>query len=196
MGADKQRLPFGSETLLERVVRRLGGVVGLRIIVGAADGKLPVGAYDMADEALGERIVHARDRVSERGPLEGLSVGLAIAASRSIDLVYVTACDAPLLLPGFVERLFELAAGHDAAVPKIDDRVHPLAAVYATRLSGPLENTLKAGERRAQALAELGDTRWVIASDLLDVDPRFDSLRNVNTPEDYAAALSEAHLDR
>ena len=40
-------------------------------------------------------------------------------------------------------------------------------------------------------LFEAVRTRVVEAAELADVDPTFETLRNLNTPEDYEAALQE-----
>ena len=45
---------------------------------------------------------------------------------------------------------------------------------------------------RPYFLFEQVPTRVVEASELADVDPTFQSLRNLNTPEDYEAAVREA----
>jgi molybdopterin-guanine dinucleotide biosynthesis protein A len=41
---------------------------------------------------------------------------------------------------------------------------------------------------------EDSDVRVVDVSDLRDVDPNLDSLRNLNTEEDYRQALHDANL--
>ena len=41
MGSSKALLPFGSETMLQRVVRLLGEVVSPMVVVAAVDQELP-----------------------------------------------------------------------------------------------------------------------------------------------------------
>jgi molybdopterin-guanine dinucleotide biosynthesis protein A len=43
-------------------------------------------------------------------------------------------------------------------------------------------------------LAAVLTTRVVTADELRDIDPDLTTLRNVNTPEDYRAALADAGL--
>jgi len=67
MGRPKAMLPFGPETLLERVVRLLGQAVDVTVVVATPGQKLP---------ELPPSVVVAHDRHPDRGPLEGLAVGL------------------------------------------------------------------------------------------------------------------------
>jgi molybdopterin-guanine dinucleotide biosynthesis protein A len=101
MGRDKATLPSGpDEVMLQRVVRIVSEVIDpSRIIAVAAEGQpLP---------PLPPEVTIARDRRPERGPLEGLAMGLVAIADRA-DVVYATSCDVPLLVPAFVDRLFGL----------------------------------------------------------------------------------------
>jgi molybdopterin-guanine dinucleotide biosynthesis protein A len=188
MGKPKWNLPFGGETMFERIARRLSEAVDLLIVVGPAEGSMP------RLQIAGRTVLLARDRVGDRGPLEGLAVGLATAAEQQIDSIYATACDTPLLRPEFVRFMFERAKGFDAAVVRTSDGDHPLPAVYAVRLADQLEAALAAGERRAGALAALGSTRWITSDELATCDPELLSVRNLNTPEDYSAALAQLQL--
>src|SRR6202030_4816740 len=90
MGVPKATLPFGSETMLQRVVRLLGTVVSPVVVVAAREQSLP---------ELPEDVAVTRDEREQRGPLEGLRAGLS-ALPKSADIAYVTSCDVPLLVPG------------------------------------------------------------------------------------------------
>ncbi len=184
MGRPKLSLPFGPETMLARVVRLLADVVEPMVVVAAADQSLP----DLPAEVL-----VARDRRKDCGPLEGLAVGLQALADRA-EAAFVTACDVPLLKPAFVRRMIELSADHDVTVPHIEGFDEPLAAVYRTDLVPKIEALLGADRRRPLNLFNEVRTRRVTADELLDVDPQWDSLHNVNSPEDYRAALAKAGL--
>lgn len=189
MGRPKWSLPFGDEIMLGRMIRIVGQTAETIILVGAAEGELPESSLFSSGGAA--QIILARDRQAGRGPLEGLAVGLDRAGHEGAGRAFVTTCDAPLLRPEFVRCMLELAIGHEAAVPRVNDRDYPLTAVYSTGLAPRIEALLAAGQRRAAAVAESAHTRWVTAADLKIVDPRLGSLRNINTPQEYATALSE-----
>ena len=95
MGSAKALLPFGSETMLQRVVRLLGTVASPIVVVAASQQPLP---------ELPAAVTVARDEREGRGPLEGLRAGLKALPS-TVDVAYVTSCDVPLLVPGFSIRL-------------------------------------------------------------------------------------------
>ncbi len=184
MGRPKLLLPFGPEPMLARVVRRLAEAVEPVVVVAAVDQQLP---------PLHAAVVVVRDRRPDRGPLEGLAAGLTALAGRA-EAAFVTACDVPLLAPAFVRRVVELAEGWAIAVPHVEGYDHPLAAVYRVDLLPEVE-TLLGGERlRPVYLFDRVRTRRVGTEDLCGADPTLGSLRNVNTPEEYQAALVAAGL--
>ena len=184
MGVPKATLPFGPETMLQRVVRLLGTVVSPIVVVAARDQSLP----QLPDEV---RI--ARDEREQRGPLEGLRAGLK-ALANSVDVAYITSCDVPLLVPGFVERMVCLLGDHDIAVMEIDGFPHPLSAVYRRDTLPHVESLLAQDRLRPVFLFEAVRTRRVRPEEMISVDPHLRTLRNLNTREDYLAALSEAGL--
>ena len=184
MGRPKFSLPFGEEVLLQRVCRILSEVVSPIVVVAAADQELP----DLPD---GVRIV--RDEYDSQGPLAGIATGLN-ALRGEVDAAFVTSCDAPLLRPRFVKRLIELLGGHDVAAPTDGQYDHVLAAVYRTMLADHARRLLAEDRRRPLFLLQESNSLRVHVDELRDVDPNLDSLRNVNTPEDYEEVLKLAGL--
>ena len=182
MGVPKATLPFGPETMLQRVVRLLGTVVSPIVVVAARDQSLPDLPADV-------RITH--DEREQRGPLEGLRAGLT-ALPDSIDVAYITSCDVPLLEPAFVTRMIELLGDHDIAVMEIDGFPHPLSAVYRRDVLPQVQALLEHDKLRPVFLFDMVRTRRVRPEEMLAVDPQLRTLRNLNTREDYLAALSEA----
>jgi molybdopterin-guanine dinucleotide biosynthesis protein A len=183
MGRDKATLPFGPELMLQRVVRLVGKVVDQEgiVVVAAPNQSLP---------GLPATVTIARDTQEFRGPLQGLATGLCKMGDR-FDAVYATACDVPLLVPGFVERMFQLLGEYDVAVP-FDGQHHPLAAVYRPRVLPHIEALLATDRLRPRFLYELVRTREVPVDDLRDVDPQLATLENLNCYDDYLAALAAA----
>jgi molybdopterin-guanine dinucleotide biosynthesis protein A len=161
-------------------VRLLSQVVSPVIVVGAASQDLPPLPAD---------VIITRDPAPARGPLVGLAAGLAAVTAEA---AYVSSCDVPLLRPAFVRRMINLLGDFDAAVPEVDGRLHPLAAVYRREVRTIAESLLSSGERRLTHLLSVLRTRIVTAAELAEADPGLSSLRNVNTPDDLAAAVRDA----
>lgn len=182
MGTPKATLPFGPETMLQRVVRVLATVVAPIVVVAARDQVLP---------ELPEDVIVTRDEREQRGPLEGLRAGLK-ALPDSVDVAYVTSCDVPLLVPGFVTRMIGLLAGDDIAVMEVDGFPHPLSAVYRRGTLPRIESLLEKDKLRPVFLFDAVRTRRVRPEEMTSVDPQLRTLRNLNTRDDYLAALADA----
>src|SRR4051812_21114639 len=95
MGRDKATLPFGAESLLQRIVRIATEVVAEEniVVVASAQQTLP---------PLPAWVRVVRDPVPDCGPLAGIAAGLrSLASGTDIDAVFVTSCDAPFIVPAF-----------------------------------------------------------------------------------------------
>ena len=185
MGTPKATLPFGSETMLQRVVRILSTVVSPIVVVAAREQSLP---------PLPDAIRITRDEREAKGPLEGIRAGLS-ALPESIDAAYITSCDVPLLVPAFVERMIDLMGDHDIAVMEVDGFPHPLSAIYRRDTLPHVETLLAADRLRPVFLFDAMRTRRVKPEEMTVVDPDLKTLRNLNTPEDYRSALADAGID-
>jgi len=180
MGRDKAALPFGPETLLERVLRLVRPQVDDVVIAAGARQGVPSGFTVVRDASPG------------LGPLPALHHALGHVKH---DWTFVVACDAPLLQPGIIPRLLGLATGWEAAIPTIDGMRMTACAVYGT----------SPALRHASALAGIGSAglhdltdrlraRSVSAAELKDADPSLLSFTPCNTPEEYRHALALAGL--
>lgn len=178
MGVDKAVLMFAGQPMLARVVDRLEAAVRPVLVVAAVGQPLPQLPLD---------VTVVRDQHPDRGPLEGLAVGLG-ALPPEVEMAFVASCDVPLLAPAFVRRMIELLDDADAAVPEIDNRLHGLAAVYRRSVLAQVRQMLAEDCLRLQSLFDRVKTRRVDPDELRDVDPRLQSLWNINTPEDLRAA--------
>jgi len=181
MGTPKAMLPFGPETMLQRVVRLLADVVSPIVVVAAVGQPLP---------ELPRQVILTRDEHEERGPLEGLRAGLK-ALPPHVDAAYVTSCDVPLLEPAFVREMLDFANGFDIAVMEIDGFPHPLSAVYRCAVLSHVEALLAADRLRPAFLFDSVKTRRVRAEEIT-ADPQLRTLRNLNTRAEYERALSDA----
>lgn len=185
MGRPKAWLPFGDETMLQRVVRTLREVVWPMVIVAAPDQELPPLPSDM-------RIV--RDEQEGLGPLAGLAGGLR-SLDQVADAAYVSSCDVPLLRPQFVRAVVGRLEEFDLAIPHAEGYHHPLAAVYRTALGEQCARLLSEGRRRPLDLVRASRSVEIDVEELRAADPDLVSLRNANTPEEYAALLTLAGVD-
>ena len=182
MGRPKAWLPFAGEVMLPRVVRLLGEAVAPVVVVAASGQDVP---------GLPAGVDVVRDPERGRGPLQGLGAGLEALQGRA-DAAYLSSCDVPFLRPAFVRRLIELLGGHAVCVPRVGGYLHPLAAVYRLEVAPVAARLLAEDRLRPAFLFDEVPTRIVEPDELADVDESFQTLRNLNTPEEYEAALRDA----
>ena len=184
MGLDKASLPFGPELMLQRIVRIVCQVIDpSAVVVVASPGQIvPI---------LPAQIVVTRDTLPGRGPLAGIATGFR-AMPNSVEAVYSTGCDVPLMIPEFVSMMFERLGNYDIAVPYDGQYHHPLAAVYRTRIRAVMESLLTADRLRLNYLFNEVLTTEVPTDELRAVDPHLSTLMNLNRLEDYQSALDKA----
>jgi molybdopterin-guanine dinucleotide biosynthesis protein A len=181
MGQPKAWLPFGGQTMLARVIGLLSEAVSPIVVVAAPEQQIPSIPNDV-------QIV--RDEERGRGPLQGLLAGLT-ALKGSAEAAYVSSCDVPFLCPALIRRLIERLGDYAICVPRVGGQHHPLAAVYRVSVGEAAARLIAANRMRPFYLFETVPTCIVEAGELADVDPTLESLRNLNTPEEYEAALAE-----
>lgn len=182
MGTSKAWLQFGEEVMLQRITRILADVVDPVVVVAAADQKLPLLNWDVG-------IV--RDEFPELGPLSGIYSGLKELAARNIEFGYVTACDAPFLRPEFVSDLMRRQSpDHDIILLRDGQYSYVLAAIYRSSLHETARRLLDAGQLRPLGLTDHHPTLELDVDVMRGIDPDLSSLLNLNTPEEYQAALA------
>jgi molybdopterin-guanine dinucleotide biosynthesis protein A len=202
MGEPKWALDFGGEPLLCRVAKRIAEVVDEVVLVAAPAGIEPdldplLAVHDRLRADLRQRAgKHAQDVLLTRdlapylGPVSGLAGGLGVASGA---VAFAASCDAPFLEPRLAERLLELAETSpelDAVVPRSNDRLEPLCAVYrVATMAGAFAAQLAAGELRPTGRFVERKVRFVAAEELRALDPELLSFENLNSPQEYAAAL-------
>ncbi len=179
MGRPKLSLPFGTETMLARVVRILGEVVSPVVVIAGAGQELP----DLPSGTL-----VAEDEIPDQGPLGGLAAGLALLRGRA-EAVYLSSCDVPLLKPQFVNAMIDALGRHELAVPWDGQYFHPLAAAYRLTVESCVNRMIAESRLSIHRLAQECDTRRVDMQELQAIDADLVSLRNVNSPHEYREAL-------
>jgi len=182
MGQSKAWLPFGRELLLQRVVRRLSMIADPIVVVRAPGQTLP---------ELPTSTLVTEDPLEHRGPLQGIASGLA-ALRGTVETAFVSSTDAPFVDPALVTRLNELRGpAHDLVVPHAAGHHHPLAALYTMNVLPEIERMLAENQLRLMDVLGRVNTLVVEEEELVKLDPRLRFLSNINTPEDYRAALAE-----
>jgi molybdopterin-guanine dinucleotide biosynthesis protein A len=174
------------------MLRRTVGIVaratnGPVVVVRATGQDLP---------ELPEGTVVADDPRDGLGPVQGIAAGLAALSGRA-EVAFVSSTDMPFLHPAFIQRVLAVAVrgtGTDVVLPVARGYRQPLAAAYRVSLAETVERLVIQDRLRPGFL--FGECRVETLDDaalkqdpvLAALDPDLDSVLNVNTPADYAAA--------
>jgi molybdenum cofactor guanylyltransferase len=175
MGRPKALLPFEGKPLITHVVRKLESFFAEIIVVAAPDQELPTLPVKIA-----------RDQIAYQGPVSGIYHGLKTSTKETC---FVTSCDAPFLNLTLVSHLLAQISDVDVVVPFWEERFQPLHAVYRTSVAPLLKAQLDRGELRPIFLFDKVPTRKVDEDEIRRFDPEGTSLLNMNSPEEYDAAL-------
>lgn len=182
MGRDKGSLELSGVTLVERASRLLARVCGEVVLATGSEARYAeLGLTPLLDATEGG------------GPLEGILAALEHAARERAGepLCCVLACDLPGARPAHFERLLDAVRERDldACFYRAAGREHPLLAVYRTTCAPAMRAARLAGDRRVVAFREHpgpgGRDLRVGSLELAPGEAGF--LRNVNTPEEFAA---------
>jgi len=195
MGRPKAWLPVGGRTMLETVAGAIAeGLRAAAPAVGSAPAApepiVVVGAPGQELPAVSVPTLRVDDDIEGEGPLRGMAAGLGALVGRA-EAAFVSSCDVPLLRPAFVARMIALLGNDDIAVPVVEGLHHPLAAVYRIDVLETVRDLLAQERRRPFFLFERRRTRLVSAADLEAADPRLDSLKNFNTPDEYESLVRD-----
>jgi molybdenum cofactor guanylyltransferase len=176
MGQDKANLRLGEHTMLQNAVAILQPLFAETILC-VRQPRPEIALLQVCDDPL------------YCGPLAALVSGLERAAT---PWVYATACDVPFISPEVVDFLATLRAGFQAVVPLVHGYPQPLAAFYAASCLGEAQDCLNStGKHSMRALLDKLQVRYVGEAALRAVDPVLRSFIDLDTPQDFAAAMNE-----
>jgi molybdopterin-guanine dinucleotide biosynthesis protein A len=184
MGADKAFVTLDGRTLLAR---------SLEVARSATEDVRIVG--DPAKFAPFAPVV--QDVFRNCGPLGGIHA--ALRASQS-ELNLILAVDSPFVSPALLQYLIMRAKSSAAAlvtVPRMDERLHPLCAIYRRPFAEVAEKSLRAGHYKIDALFASEQTQSIEEEELQAAGFSAKQFHNLNTPEDVEALKGEdtSHRD-
>ena len=121
------------------------------------------------------------DLIPGRGALGGLYTGLFFS---SFPFSFSVACDMPFLKKPLIDFLLRDIEGFDIVVPRTEDGLQPLHAVYARNCLDPIKRLMDAGNCKIIDFYRMVRVKIVDENDFLFLDPLRHSFINVNTPEE------------
>lgn len=187
MGENKAFLTFGDKYILELLLSRFSSGEA-KVCLSSADG------------TTGERLIHlnekpmeVKDRVCQAGPAGGIYSLLKVLEQD----IFVTATDMPFADVRLAHCLMELGGvgkdnGPDMVILQREDGRHEmLFGYYGLNCVKPLESMLASGNYKLRNLTEKVRCAFISEKEISEAYGPCCSraLFNMNTPQDYAAAL-------
>jgi molybdopterin-guanine dinucleotide biosynthesis protein A len=178
MGTNKALLAVDGLRLIDRAAAALGRCFPEVLIV----------ANDPAPYA-GMGLPVVADLVPGKGSLGGLYTAVTAAAH---PYAFCLACDMPFANPALIRYLAGLAPGHDAVVPRTDDGLQPLHAVYGKGCLPAMRRLIEVNRLKIDGLFPQVRVRYPEEGEMRPFDPDLLSFWNLNTRDDLAQAHARA----
>ena len=176
MGVPKASLPVNGVAMIESVVRVVKPIFRRTLVVASAETALP---------RLEAELVF--DQYPSRGPLAGLISGLQ---SSDRQWCFVTGCDMPFLDPEIIYQMAGQLENAEVVVIRLSGRVQPLHAFYHKDCLGRGESLLGQGVGSLMSLHDRCQVKVLDEVEFAEGGSLQRSLWDLDTPEDYAAALA------
>jgi len=122
-----------------------------------------------------------RDLFPNHGALGGLYTGLFFS---SFHYSFCVACDMPFLRENVIEFLLGRIDSYNAIVPRTEDGLQPLHAVYSKDCLEAIARTVQEGKNKIIDFYPLVKMRVVEENEFLFLDPLKESFTNINTPDE------------
>ena len=116
------------------------------------------------------------------GALAGLHAGLHYSTNQRI---FAVACDMPYLNSSLIRNLVSQRGRSDVVIPQGDKGLEPLHALYGKGCLTPMEQALTEGRRRIVSFFPAVRVSHLSREAVAELDPGFNSFKNINTPNDY-----------
>ena len=180
LGREKLAEVIAGKSLIERAVSTLISLSQEILIVISqkqARSSLSLYTYPEAKTVL--------DLYPGKGSLIGIYTGL-VNSTNFLNLV--VACDMPFLNLDLLHYMVKVAPGFDVVIPRIDDQMEPLHAVYSKNCIEPMESLIKQDNLKVTAFFDSVKVRYIGKEELDRFDPERLSFFNINTEADLKRA--------
>ena len=175
MRTPKASLPINGVAMIESVLRVIEPIFRRTLVVSRPDIALP---------SLEAEVVF--DRFPDRGPLAGLISGLQATTAR---WCFVIGCDMPFLDSEVIRLMAGQLKSAEVVAVRSSGRIQPLHAFYHRDCLGRGESLLREGVTSLMALHDQCQVKVVDEAEFVGESRLRRSLWDLDTPEEYAAAL-------
>ena len=182
-GGKNSRLPGKKKTF-----RKIGDLMILETIYELFSNlfKEVIIVVNEPEEFAGWDMTVVTDIIPSQCALAGLHAGLFYA---SFPYIYVTACDTPFVKQSVVEYIVgQIESQYEVIIPRTDDGLEALSAVYSKDCIPLIENNLKKNIFMIKKFFRKKKVKEIPVEQLKVLDPEMEFIFNINTPEDLEKA--------
>lgn len=186
LGREKALEWIGQQRLIDRVIKSLKEVCQeILVVTSQAQFK------KLESANIDEKIVV--DLFPGKSAIGGIYTGL-----RSTTTFYnlVVACDMPFLNSKLIRYMIDNASGFDVVVPKINENVEPLHAIYSVNCIQIIEQLLSKNKLAVLEIIKSAKTRHISSIEIEKFDPGLISFFNINTPDDLVTAAKLVEVNQ
>mgnify|MGYP005856215505 CR=1 FL=1 len=121
------------------------------------------------------------DLIPDKGALGGLYTGIFFS---NFYYSFCVACDMPFIKKPLVKYLIKNMEDEDVIVPRTQDGLEPLHAIYSKKCLEPIKSIMVKGKFKIIDMFDLVKVKIVDEEEFLSLDPLRESFINVNSPEE------------
>ena len=126
------------------------------------------------------------DLIPNQGALGGLYTGLYFS---TFQYSFCVACDMPFIKKALVQYIINHIEGEDVIVPRTEDGLQPLHAIYSKNCLDPIKIIMEQGKYKIIDFYNRVNVKIVEEKDFTVLDPLRESFINVNTPDELHSII-------
>ena len=126
------------------------------------------------------------DLIPNQGALGGLYTGLFFS---TFQYSFCVACDMPFIKKALVQYIINHIEGEDVIVPRTEDGLQPLHAIYSKNCLDPIKIIMEQGRYKIIDFYNQVNVKIVEEKDFTVLDPLRESFINVNTPDELHSII-------
>ena len=126
------------------------------------------------------------DLIPNQGALGGLYTGLFFS---TFQYSFCVACDMPFIKKALVQYIINHIEGEDVIVPRTEDGLQPLHAIYSKNCLDPIKIIMEQGKYKIIDFYNQVNVKIVEEKDFTVLDPLRESFINVNTPDELHSII-------
>ena len=131
------------------------------------------------------------DLIPDGGVLGGLYTGVLYS---SFPHAFCVACDMPFLKSAVIQYLIEKIEDYDVVVPRTEDGLQPLHAIYARNCLNPISKIMEQKHFKIIDFYSMVKVNVVEENEFRSLDPARESFLNVNTPKELGLIKKLKHV--